>query len=56
MWFMTYRLTVKTLVAEGVFTQEQYEYLLRLFMDPAFRVPSDTLFSAWGRKPVTQNE
>jgi SAM-dependent methyltransferase len=51
--FMAARVEVamKPLVAEGVVTQDQYETVLRLSMDPAFDRPEHTIFSVWGRKP-----
>jgi SAM-dependent methyltransferase len=44
----------KTLIAEGIITQEQHQIAQRVFVDPDFCIPFYTLFSAWGRKPVSQ--
>jgi SAM-dependent methyltransferase len=42
----------ENMIAEGILTREQYETIQRGWMDPSLNIPSYTLFSAWGRRPL----
>jgi SAM-dependent methyltransferase len=44
----------KSMIAEGILTQEQSEAIQHGFMDPSLYIPWYTLFCAWGRKPVQE--
>jgi SAM-dependent methyltransferase len=42
------------LIPEGVITREQAENAQRLLLEPSFSFCGPIMFSAWGRKPVSQ--
>jgi SAM-dependent methyltransferase len=50
----TWKAGEKNLITAGLITQEQSDSVYSKFLDPAFYFPGVTLFSAWGRKPVSQ--
>jgi SAM-dependent methyltransferase len=40
------------ILAAGLCTKEEADAVQRQYLDPAFRYPAETVFAAWGRKPV----
>jgi ubiquinone/menaquinone biosynthesis C-methylase UbiE len=44
----------RAMLSTGLFTKEQYDSFMRVWLDPSVVSLAQTLFSAWGRKPVSQ--
>jgi ubiquinone/menaquinone biosynthesis C-methylase UbiE len=48
----TLHVAVKPMIAAGLLTQEQFDSVQRLYLDPTFYCPGLTMFAAWGKKPM----
>lgn len=48
----TLQAAAKHMIAAGLLTEEQHEYVQRMFLDPSFVYPGLTLFAAWGQRPI----
>lgn len=49
----TYQMAGKLMIGAGVISQKQLDDMLLLLRDPTFTYPALTMFSAWGKKPVS---
>jgi SAM-dependent methyltransferase len=52
---MTLQAAAKPMIAAGLLTQEHYDSVQRLLLDPAFHFPGTTIFTAWGRRPINED-
>ena len=48
-----FQMGAKPMIAAGLLTQDQYDSIQRLFLDPTFYYPGLTLFASWGRRPIS---
>jgi hypothetical protein len=51
---LTFQAAAKPMIAARLLTQEQYESIQRLLLDPDFNYLGSTMFAAWGRRPANQ--
>ena len=51
---LTFQAAAKPMIAARLLTQEQYESIQRLLLDPDFNYLGSTMFAAWGRRPASQ--